>query len=73
MVTQAEHAQQLRDLKDQLTKAHGEITSKISELEAAIAAGGGTTPEVDTLMQELKDLVQLSDDVVSDTPPDPVP
>ena len=73
MVTQAEHAQQLRDLKDQLTKAHGEITNKISELEAAIAAGGGTTPEVDTLMQELKDLVQLSDDVVSDTPPDPVP
>lgn len=70
MATQAELAQELRDLKAQNDKARAEILQKIADLEAAIVAAGNTTPEVDAALADLKASVQTDDDIVPDTEPE---
>lgn len=69
MATQAEHAQELRNIKAQNDKSRTEILAKIAALEEALANGGGTTPEVDEALAELKASVQTDDDIVPDAPP----
>lgn len=66
MASNAQLQQSLTDLGTQLDKAHTEITTKIAELEAAIAAGGNTTPEVDAALEALKGKVQNLDDLHPD-------
>ncbi len=66
MATQAELAKELRDLKDQNDKARAEVLAKIKALEDALAAAGGTTPEVDEALAALKASVQTDDDIVPD-------
>jgi ABC-type transporter Mla subunit MlaD len=57
----------------QLTKAQGEITKTIDDLKAVIAAGGGTSPEVDAALTKLQTAVaalspvaQSLDDITPD-------
>lgn len=69
MATQAEHAQELRNIKAQNDKSRTEILTKIAALEEALANGGGTTPEVDEALADLKASVQTDDDIVPDAPP----
>lgn len=80
MATQAEHAAALMNLKSQVDKVLAETVTKdkaqeakelellarIAALEAAIAAGGRTSPEVDAALLALKGAVKTSDDVVAD-------
>lgn len=68
MATQAEHAQELRDLKSQNDKARQEILDKIAALEEALATAGNTTEEVDAALADLKASVQIDDDIVPDAP-----
>ena len=46
----------------------GEIVAKVAALEAAVSASGGTTPEVDAAVAELRAVAQALDDLN----PDPV-
>lgn len=71
MATQAEHATDLRTLKDQNEKARAEIVAAIKVLEDALANAGSTSPEVDAAMADLKASVQADDDMNPDTPPAP--
>jgi hypothetical protein len=66
MASNAELQQSLTDLGNQLDKAKGEIVQKIADLEAAVAAGGGSTPEVDAALEALKGKVQALDDLHAD-------
>lgn len=68
MATQAEHAQQLKDLKIQNDKARAEVLAKIAALEDAVNNAGNTTPEVDAAFADLKASVQTDDDIVADQP-----
>lgn len=69
MASQAELAQQLRDVTAQNEKARVEILAKIAALEEALANAGQTTPEVDEALANLKASVQVDDDIVPDAPP----
>jgi G:T/U-mismatch repair DNA glycosylase len=72
MASQAQLAQDLQAINTQLVKIGTETTAllaKITELEAAIAAGGTTTPEVDAAVQALRDQAKVVDDLVVDTAP----
>ncbi len=69
MATQAELAQQLRDVIAQNEKARGEILGKIADLEQAIIDAGNTSPDVDAALADLKASVQADDDIVPDAPP----
>lgn len=69
MATQAELAQQLRDITSQNEKARTETLKKLADLEAAL--GGGTTPEVDEALRVLKESIQADDDIVPDVEPEP--
>lgn len=64
--TQAEVAQELRDIKAQNEKARAEVLAKIQTLEDAIATSGNSTPEVDEALADLKASVQVDDDIVPD-------
>jgi hypothetical protein len=66
LATNAELQASLTELGTQLDKAHGEIVAKVAALEAAIAAGGNTTPEVDAALVALKGKVQTLDDLNAD-------
>lgn len=71
-MTQEELLAELTALKAQNEKAKGEIVGKIATLEAAIAAGGSTSPEVDAALADLKGSIQGTDDLVPDAPaPEP--
>ncbi len=69
MATQAQLAQELRDIKDQNEKARTEILAKIAALEEALANAGNTTAEVDAALADLKASVQADDDLNPDTQP----
>ena len=56
-------------VKDQLTKAKGEIVSKISDLEGALATAGAQPQDVTDAVAALKDVAQSLDDVVADAAP----
>jgi conjugal transfer/entry exclusion protein len=66
--SQAETAQELRDIQAQNEKARAEILQKIADLEAALANAGNTSDEVDAAVQALKASVQTDDDIVPDAP-----
>lgn len=68
MATSAEHAQQLRDLKTQNEKARAENAAAFKKLQDALDAAGGTTPEVDAAMADLKASIQADDDEHPDEP-----
>ncbi len=68
MATQAEHAADLEALASQVERNRQEVIAKITALEEALAAGGGTSPEVDAKLAALKAAVQASDDDVVPTP-----
>jgi hypothetical protein len=68
MATQAELAQQLRDITAQNEKSRTEILAKIADLETALANAGNTSPEVDEAVAALKASVQTDDDIVPDAP-----
>lgn len=81
--TQAELAQDLRDLTAQVSKVNGEtqglqtevntLKTKVADLEAALNAGGNASQEVLDAFAGLKTQVQAVDDAVPDvvTPPSP--
>jgi multidrug resistance efflux pump len=73
MATQAEQAAKLRALGAQLAKARGEIIAAVDRLTAAVAAGGGTTPEVDDATAALQVAVQGLDDLNPDETPEEPP
>lgn len=56
----------LNSIKDQLSKAKGEIVGKIADLEAANANAGVENAEVTAAVAALKDAAQGLDDVVAD-------
>lgn len=66
MATQIELAQALADIQAQLTKAAGEIRARVDALEAAIAAAGNTTPEVDAALAGVRAIAQALDDLNPD-------
>lgn len=68
MASQDEEAAVLVGIKDQLSKAAGEIVAKIDELTAALAAAGATSPAVDAATADLKVLAQSLDNIVADPP-----
>lgn len=72
MATQTELAADLTAVKDQVAKIGVESSvtlQKVTDLEAVIAAGGGTSPEVDAALAALKTQVQLVDDLIPDAAP----
>lgn len=70
MATQGEHAQALRDLKAQNDKAAAEQADALRRLQEALDNAGGTTPEVDAAMADLRASIQAEDDLNPDaTPP----
>lgn len=68
MATQAQLAQELRDIKAQNEKARAEQLAAMKKLQDALDAAGGTTPEVDEALAELKASIQADDDMNEDTP-----
>lgn len=56
----------LNSVRDELTKAQSEIVTKISGLEAALAAAGTPDPAVADAVEALKAAAQNLDDVVPD-------
>ncbi len=68
MSTQAELAQELRDIKAQNDKARQERLDHVATLEQAIIDAGNVTPEVQEALDALKTSVQADDDLREDTP-----
>jgi hypothetical protein len=69
MATQAELANDLRNVTTQITKIGVETAKtlqKVIDLEELLANGGNTTPEVDEALAALKAQAQLTDDLVPD-------
>jgi hypothetical protein len=66
MKTNAELLQILTDLGTQLDKTQAEILAEIKKLQDAIAAAGGTTPEVDAALASVQAKVQALDDLNPD-------
>lgn len=73
MATQAELAQQIRNVTLQNEKARAEIVARVQELQDALDNAGNTTPEVDEAMSNLRASVQADDDMNPDatTPTEP--
>jgi len=70
---QSEAAQELRDLRGQLSKANVEIQAKIQALIDA-AANDTVSDELQTAIDDLKPAAQALDDIVPDAPPEePIP
>lgn len=61
-------AEQLRAVKDQLSKATAEIMAKVANLEAVIAAAGVVNADVEAALADVKTAAQMLDDLN----PDPV-
>jgi len=73
MATQAEHAQDIRDVTTQLQKIGNESAktlAKVTELEEALANQGNVSQEVQEAMQALKAQVTIVDDMVPDAEPE---
>lgn len=73
MATMTEIAQDLRDARAEVQKirveqaaASAALSQRIADLEAAIAAGGVSTPEVDEAMTDLKVELKSFDDTIPD-------
>lgn len=73
MLTQQELANQLTVVAGQVTKIKGETTAtlqKVADLEAALQNQPNVTPEVEAAFNAVKEQVQLTDDLIADTPTD---
>lgn len=71
MASQAELAASLASVSAQVAKIGTEtsgLLTKVADLEAALAAAGNTTPEVDAALAALRAQVQVVDDLVVDAP-----
>ena len=68
LMNQTELAAQLSALTEQTKKSFGEISTKLSELDQAIAAQGNVSPEVVAALDNLKAAVQQNDDLIADAP-----
>jgi hypothetical protein len=68
IMTQAELAAKLAALKAQNDKADAEQLAALKKLQDALAAAGGTTPEVDAALAELSTSIQRDDDENADAP-----
>lgn len=71
MNTQAEMAQQMNAVTEQLGKIATESAAtvrKVAELEQALANAGNVTPELQAAFDALKAQVQVVDDLVPDAP-----
>jgi len=66
-MNQTELLTELTNLKAQVVKTGEETKSALVKLEAAIAAQGTVSPEVETALSELKAVVQANDDLIADT------
>ena len=64
MATQTELAEQLTEIKTNLTEAFGELSAKITALEEALANAGQTTPEVDAALADVKAIATTLKDIV---------
>jgi len=64
MATQTELAEQLTEIKSNLTEAFGELSAKITALEEALANAGQTTPEVDAALADVKTIATTLKDIV---------
>ena len=64
MATQTELAEQLTEIKSNLTEAFGELSAKITALEEALANAGQTTPEVDAALADVKAIATTLKDIV---------
>lgn len=71
MTAQAQHAADLRALKEQNDKASAEQAAALQKVQDALDAAGGTTAEVDVAMEELRASIQRDDDLNPDAPVDP--
>ena len=81
MASQAELAQQLREVLAQQKKTSGEISAvqasvdtlkqKITDLEAVIATGGEASAELTQAVADVKAQAQVVDDQIPDLPPPP--
>lgn len=72
MATQAQTAQDIVAVTQQLQKIGNEsaaLLQKITDLEAALAGAGNSSPEVETAMAALKQQAQIVDDLVPDAAP----
>jgi hypothetical protein len=65
-MNQAELQASLEALTAQNEKAHQEHLDALAALEEALAAAGGTTPEVDAALEALKASIQKDDDLSPD-------
>ena len=71
-MTQQELAVELGTVKTQVAKIGVESATtvqRVTTLEAALAAGGNVTPEVQAAFDALKAQVQVVDDLVPDATP----
>lgn len=69
MQTQNELAADLAVVTEAVAKIGAETVvtlQKVTDLEAALASGGMTSPEVDAALQALKAQVQVVDDLIPD-------
>lgn len=66
MTSNAQLQQDLTDLGTQVEKIQTEIVARIDALEAAIAAGGTPSPEVEAALAALKGKVDALDAVTPD-------
>lgn len=66
-------ADDLNAVRDQLSKAKGEIVAKIGGLETALASAGDPDPAVAAAVEALKSAAQELDDVVPDAASEDAP
>ena len=69
MASQKELADKLTAIGDELDKATAEIVAAIQALKDALAAAGGTTPEVDAAVVRLEGGAKSLDDLNPDAAP----
>lgn len=71
MNDQAQTKAILEEINTNLTEASAELTSKLEELTAALAAAGQNTPEVDALLDAIRTKAKALADVVPNEQPAP--
>lgn len=74
MASQQQQTADLKAISVQINKIHAESSAslqKVTDLEKALADGGMTSPDVDQAIADLKQQVQLVDDLIADAPVDP--
>ncbi len=75
MLTSKELEDGLRSIQNQVGKVAKEqsdrfdaLSKEITDLQAVIAAGGNTTPEVEAALKDVQTALQALDDTIPDAP-----